>query len=271
MALGLIRVVAVCYALASVCCLPGLLGGRDRSRRFALSAAGAGFVLHLVWFAQVLGAAHRMLPVGMHEVQSTLALLIAGSFLGTVVVFRTASFGIFALPLAVLLALPAALGPERNGFTSPLVQNGWIAVHVTALMAADAALLFSLLASLLYFVQERRLKDKRGPGFLTWLPPLDTMDRIGHWALVGGFACMTLGLCVGSVIAQSRVGSAYFHDPKVVLSFVLWALYVAMLLIRQSTGLRGKRAVYLSSVVFLLMLTVWAANLLSSVHRYGQP
>jgi hypothetical protein len=33
--------------------------------------------------------------------------------------------------------------------------------------------------------------------------------------------------------------------------------------------LRGRRAAYLSGAVFLVMLAVWAANLLSHVHRYG--
>jgi ABC-type uncharacterized transport system permease subunit len=266
-----IRIAVALYGVASLCALPALLGNRARSRRFSISAAFAGLLFHLLAFTQTLVAAHRFVPVGMHEVQSTLSLLIVAAFLVIVAVYRTASFGIFALPLALLLALPSAIGPDRYVFTSPLVLNGWIFVHVTALMAADAALLFSLLAALLYFVQERELKQRRQLGLLGWLPPLDTIDRIGHAALLLGFLCMTLGLCVGSFIAQSKVGSAYFHDPKVVLSFVLWVLYVAMVLIRQSTGLRGRRAVYLSSFVFLLMLTVWAANLLSSVHRYAQP
>jgi ABC-type uncharacterized transport system permease subunit len=76
---------------------------------------------------------------------------------------------------------------------------------------------------------------------------------------------------VGSFIAQEKVGPAYFLDPKVLLSFLMWVLYVVMLFVRRSSGLRGRRAVYLSSMVFLLMLTVWAANLLSSVHRFGRP
>ena len=38
-------------------------------------------------------------------------------------------------------------------------------MHVAALLAADTALVFSLLASLLYLLQERRLKDKAAPGF----------------------------------------------------------------------------------------------------------
>jgi ABC-type transport system involved in cytochrome c biogenesis permease subunit len=78
-------------------------------------------------------------------------------------------------------------------------------------------------------------------------------------------------LLAGSLIAQLSVGSAYFLDPKVLLSFGMWALYVLMLHVRRIAGLRGRRAIYLSSVVFLVVLSVWAANTFSSVHRFPVP
>jgi hypothetical protein len=83
------------------------------------------------------------------------------------------------------------------------------------------------------------------------LPPLDTLERIAHATLLFGFPCMTLGLLVGSLLAQESVGPAYFFDPKVLLSFGMWILYVALLYIRRSAGLRGRRAAYLSSGVFV--------------------
>ena len=266
-----IRVAAVLYGAASVCALPAVLWSRAAWRRAAVALAIAAWLFHIVSFSETMAAAHRLIPVGMHEVQSALSLLIATALLIIIAAYRTVSFGIFALPLAFLLTLPSALGPDQYTFHSPLVRGGWIFIHVAALLAADAALLFSLLASLLYLAQERRLKDKHTPGFLTWLPPLDTIDRIAQNALVLGFGCMTVGLFVGSFIAQEKVGPGYFLDPKVLLSFGMWVLYVVMLFVRRSTGLRGRRAIYWSSMVFLFMLTVWAANLMSSVHRFGRP
>ena len=80
---------------------------------------------------------------------------------------------------------------------------------------------------------------------------------------------MTVGLVIGSVLAQEAVGAAYFFDPKVIASFVLWVVYVVLLFIRRAAGLRGRRAAYLSGAVFLVMLAVLAANVFSHVHRYG--
>jgi ABC-type transport system involved in cytochrome c biogenesis permease subunit len=87
--------------------------------------------------------------------------------------------------------------------------------------------------------------------------------------LMIGFPCMTAGLMIGSLLAQESVGPAYFLDPKVVASFVMWGVFVLLLFLRRSAGLRGRRAAYLSGAVFLAMVLVWAANVISRVHGFG--
>lgn len=266
-----LRVAAALYGVASVAAVPAVFYERPRWLRLCLPAAVLGFLLHFVSVVEMLTAAHRLMPVGMHEVQSLLALLIAGAFLLVWLRFRTASLGLFALPLAFLLVLIPAMGPDRYTFPSQDIRSGWIFVHVSMLLAAYAALIFSLLAGVLYFLQERRLKSRQNGSSLTWLPPLDTMERIGYQSLMVGFCCMTAGLLAGSLIAQESVGPAYFLDPKVLLSFGMWLLYVVLLFVRRIQGLRGRRAIYISGFVFLVMLSVWAANQVSSVHRFTAP
>jgi ABC-type uncharacterized transport system permease subunit len=156
------------------------------------------------------------------------------------------------------------------------VRTTWLIAHIVALLAAYAALSFSLLASVLYLLAERRLKSKLKPGEdswwapLDWLPPLDTLERIALSTLEFGFPCMTVGLVIGSVLAQETTyGATYFLDPKVIASFVSWAVYVVLLLLRRGAGLRGRKAAYLSGAVVLVMAAVWASNIFSHVHRYG--
>jgi ABC-type uncharacterized transport system permease subunit len=285
MSLLWLRVAASLYGIASLLAIPAVLGNRPRGHRYCLPVALGGWFFHLVASVEMLAAAHRLIPVMADEIVSTLALLIVAVFLFIFFIYRTISFGLFALPLAFLLTVIPAIGPERYTFGSPMVRNGWIAFHVVMLLAAYAALLFSMLASFLYLTQEKRLKNKdwakAGTGtsasmrrrFLTWLPPLATMDQIAQSTLVLGFLCMTAGLFAGSLVAQERVGIGYFADPKVLLSFVIWGLYVAILFIRRNSGMRGRRAAWLTSGVFVAMLCVWAANLLGSVHssahRFG--
>ena len=67
-------------------------------------------------------------------------------------------------------------------------------------------------------------------------------------------------LLIGSVVALQTIGPAFFADPKVLLSLAMWVVYVAMIYIRRHSGLRGRRAIYLSSFSFVFVLAVWAAN-----------
>jgi ABC-type uncharacterized transport system permease subunit len=297
-----LRVAAVLYAVASLTALPAVLYAYPRWRRVCLPAAGLAFLFHLVSAVEMLGMAHHWVPVSYGEIESILGLLIAGIFLAIGGIYGTVSFGIFALPASFLLVFVPALGAARYTFPSPGVKMGWLVVHIAFLLAAYASLAFSMVASFLYLVQERRLKSHlvmaghpshlssrnsgvakvlytdfrsrlTGSGWLAgdFLPPLDTLERIAHATLLFGFPCMTLGLLVGSLLAQESVGPAYFFDPKVLLSFAMWVLYVVLLYIRRSAGLRGRRAAYLSSGVFVVMLMVWAANQFSQVHRFPAP
>ena len=276
-----LRVAAVLYAVASLTALPAVLYSFPRWRKICLPAAGLAFLFHLVSATEMLGLAHHWVPVGYGEIESILGLLIAAIFLAIGGIYGTVSFGVFALPASFLLVFVPALGANRYTFPSSGVRLGWLVVHIAFLLAAYASLAFSMVASLLYLVQEKRLKSRllmaapvsKSPWHVAggFLPPLDTLERIAHATLLFGFPCMTFGLLVGSLLAQESVGPAYFFDPKVLLSFAMWILYVVLLYIRRSAGLRGRRAAYLSSGVFLVMLLVWAANQFSQVHRFPAP
>ena len=274
MSLLWLRVAVFLYALAALAVLPAALYNRPAWRRLAIPAAVGAVFFHFVSIAEMLIAAHHALPVETHESLSGLGLLLGLGFLLLSARYRTVSFGIFLLPSAILLTLVPAFHPGSETFHDPYLRTGWVFLHIALLLAAYAALLVSLLASLLYLVQERRLKQKRvtaPAGLWLRLPPLATVDSIALRALLLGLPCMTFGLLIGSVVALQTVGPAFFLDKKVLLSLAMWLAYMLMIFIRQHSGLRGRRAVYLSSFAFLFVLAVWAANHFSSVHRFQTP
>jgi ABC-type uncharacterized transport system permease subunit len=274
MTLVWLRFAVLLYGVAALAVLPAALYERPRWRFVAVPAAIAGALFHFVALAETLYAAHHRLPVETHEVQSLLALILALAFLLAYARYRSVSLGIFVLPLAFLLVTLAAFRPGEENFPAPLHIGGWwIFLHVALALAAYAALVVSLLASLLYLIQERRLKSKSGRvGRLATLDtPLETIDQIALRALLFGLPCMTASLLIGSVIAQMHYGAAYFRDPKILLTFAMWLAYVAMIFVRRVSGLRGRRAVYLASAVFFCVLFVWVANQFSAVHRFPTP
>src|SRR5580692_306609 len=269
MSLLWLRVAVLLYGIAALAVLPAALYDRPRWRHVAIPATIAALLFHFVSLAEMLNAAHHSLPVDTHETQALLGLILATAFVLVYWRYKTVSLGVFILPICFLLGLVPAFRPGQETTPFPQFHTGWIFLHIALLLAAYAALFLSLVASVLYLIQERRLKQKSPT--IAWLPPLETTDQIALKSLLFGFPCMTIGLLIGSLVAQATVGASYFRDPKILLAFAMWLVYIAMIHIRRIAGLRGRRAVYLSSFVFFLVLAVWAANQFSAVHRFTAP
>jgi len=274
MSLLWLRVAVLLYGIAALAVLPAALYNRPRWRHVAVPAALGGIFFHFVSIVETLYAAHRALPIDTHETLSWLGLFLAVAFFILASKYKTVTFGIFLLPIVVLLTIVPAFRPGAETIAYPFIRTAWVMLHVVLLLAAYAALFLSLIASILYLIQERHLKQKLAApqrfGFFR-LPPLETTDQIALKSLLFGLPCMTAGLLIGSVLALQTKGPSYFSDPKVLLSFAMWLAYTLMIFIRQHSGLRGRRAVYLSSFVFFVVMAVWAANSFSSVHQFKAP
>lgn len=271
-----LRVAAILYAAAALAVFPAVLYPSDRWRRYCVHLGGMGLFFHFVSAVEMLVQEHRWMPVGGREIESLLGFAVAGLFFLVWWFYDAISLGIFALPATFFLVLIPALGPGRYIFPSEGVRVSWLVAHIIALLLAYAALCFSLLASLLYLVQERRIKSKLRPGsrslsaLLDWLPPLGTLERIADATLEFGFPCMTVGLALGAVLVQeTAVGAAYLLDPKIMASLVSWVIYVVLLLMRRGAGLRGRKAAYVSGAVLVVLMAVWVANLFSQLNRFG--
>jgi ABC-type uncharacterized transport system permease subunit len=273
-----LRVAAILYAAAGVTVFPAVLYGKDRWRKTTVHLGGMAIFFHFVSVVEMMVQSHHWMPVSVREIESLLGFAVAGLFFLVWWLYDAVSLGIFALPATFFLVFVPALGPDRYTFSSAGVRTSWLVAHIIALLVAYAALCFSLLASFMYLVQERRIKSKlhfaskvkQGFAPLDWLPPLDTLERVAMATLEFGFPCMTVGLIIGSVLTQETpLGASYFLDPKVIASFASWAVYVLLLFIRRSAGLRGRKAAYVSGAVLVVMMAVWASNLFSHVHRFG--
>ncbi len=271
-----LRVAAILYAAGCVSVFPAVLYQSIPWRKSCVHLGGLAFFFHFVSVVEMLVLAHRWMPVGVREIESLLGFLVAGMFFLVWWIYDAISLGLFALPVTFFLVFIPALGPGTYRFPSQRVWMSWLVAHIIALLLAYAALSFSLLASVLYLVQERRIKSKvrRGPASrfapLDWIPPLDTLERVALATLEFGFPCMTVGLLIGSVLVQeTALGAAYFLDPNILASFAMWIVYVTLLLLRRGIGLRGRRAAYVSGAALVAMMAVWAVNFFSQVHRFG--
>ncbi len=238
--------------------------------RVALPASGLGMVFHFVSLTEgaMLNGRVNFSIMSIHESESMLAFVILAFFVLMYWRYRTLSPGIFVFPLVFFLTFASSIAQQTPWFAAPGLRSGWIVVHVALIFTGYAALFLSFGASILYLLQERSLKTKRLAGYLAKLPALEMIDDIGYKSLLLGFPFMTFGLIAGAVIAQTRFGPMYFLDPKIVLSLLMWAVYMVLLYTRWSSGWRGRKAAYLATFAFLAAISAWAANYFSGVHRF---
>jgi len=273
MALIWLRVAVAFYAVGLVYALAALSRRSALFSRIIVPLAGAGAIFHFVSLVEFAAQTSQPVAASVQGAESLLALLLMVFFLIVFLRYRTTSPGILVFPLVFLLTSAAALGQQPAEASSPLLRSGWIYLHIALIFTGYAALFLSFAASVLYLVQERTLKSKQqgGSAMVARLPALEVIDEIGYRALLLGFPFMTVGLLVGSVIAQTRFGPSFFLDPKIMLSGLMWAVYMVLLYTRWTAGWRGRRAAYLATFAFVAAVVAWAANYFSGVHRFIAP
>lgn len=262
-----LRVALSFYGVGLLYAVASLWGGRPILTRIMLPAAGLGTIFHLVALVEYGMLAPVIEPSFLHQGESLLAFLLMVFFFAVFLRYKTASPGVAVFPMVFLLTVLASAPSSFMASPSPGVSARWIIIHVGLILVGYSALFFSFFASILYLVQERNLKAKTtAGGFWSRLPALATIDEIGYKCLVFGFPFMTLGLIAGSILAEARFGSSYFRDPKILLSILMWAVYMVLLYTRWSAGWRGRRAAYLAAFAFGAAILAWSMN--NGWHRY---
>jgi ABC-type uncharacterized transport system permease subunit len=269
MSLIWLRVALICYTVGLLYALVALNRTSEILSKVALHAAYLGMVVHFVSLTEAVVQSGQLTLASVHNSESLLAFLLMVVFMLVYVVYKTTTPGIVVFPVVFLLTFVAATGQQPLVLT-PVAAKGWLAAHILMIFTGYAALFLSFGASLLYLLQERALKSKskNATGMFARLPALQVIDDIGFRSLMLGFPFMTLGLVLGSVVAESTYGRVDFLDPKVLLSVLMWVVYLVMVYMRLSAGWRGRRAALLASMAFVAAVVAWVANYFSGMHRF---
>jgi ABC-type uncharacterized transport system permease subunit len=268
MALLWLRFALGCYFIGLVYAFVALTHTSDLFSRIALHAASLGMVFHFVSLVELFLSGHAVWA-SVHNGESLLAFLSMSFFMLIYAIYQTTSPGVVVFPIVFFLTFVAAMDEQPVLLTSFVHLKGWLIAHIILIFTGYAALVLSFGASLLYLLQERRLKSKKPTSLISFLPALEVIDQIGYRSLLLGFPFMTLGLLTGSVVAISAYGRMNFLDPKILLSVLMWAVYMLMLFTRWNSGWRGRRAAMLATCAFVAAIVAWAANYFSAIHRFA--
>lgn len=268
MSLLWLRFALACYLIGLVYAFVALSRTNDLFSRIALHAASLGMVFHFVSLVELFLSGQVVLA-SVRNGESLLAFLSMTFFMIIYAIYHTTSPGVVVFPVVFFLTFVAAVDQQPVLLTSFVSHKGWLVAHIILIFAGYAALLISFGASILYLLQESRLKAKKPTSMISFLPALEVIDQIGYRSLLLGFPFMTLGLLTGSVVALTTYGRVDFLDPKILLSVLMCAVYMVMVFTRWNSGWRGRRAAFLATFAVVAALAAWAANYFSAIHRFA--
>jgi len=263
-----LRVALGCYFIGLVYAFVALSRTSDLFERIALHAASLGMMFHFVSLTELF-LSGQVVWVSVHNGESLLGFFSMAFFMIIYAIYKTTSPGVVVFPVVFFLTFVAAVDQQPVLLTQFVSHTGWLITHIVLIFTGYSALLVSFGASLLYLLQESRLKSKKPTSLISFLPALEVIDQIGYRSLLLGFPFMTLGLLAGTVVAITTYGHLDLLDWKILLSVLMWAVYLIMVFTRWNSGWRGRRAAFLASFAFLAALAAVAANYFSRIHRFA--
>lgn len=264
--IGTLHLVALVLYLAAAALLGVSLARNERRLTgIATSVAGVGVLAHLLGLVAYTSRWGELPLVGLGPSLSMLAFLIGLGSLGVATLGRTGPLGLVLVPVAAALVGVAAVVGVHPSQAVLAFQGPWFVLHVTLALVGYAGLTVAFACGLMYLLQFRELKNKHFGAIFRFFPPLDTLDRMGKWALIVGLPFLTLALAVGWAWTERFARPLGPGNPKVVWGVLSWVLILAALLARAGGGRRGVRAALASVVAFAIVVLAYL------VLRVGEP
>jgi ABC-type uncharacterized transport system permease subunit len=164
----------------------------------------------------------------------------------------------FVLPPAALFALLPAL-TSTNHFIPQAAQPLFIA-HIGIALLAYSLFTFAALHALLMTIAERSLHNKPTLIKLPSFPPLMVMEGLLFRVITIGFVLLTFTLISGMLFSEEIFGKPMQFTHKVVFSFASWIIYGWLLFGRHQYGWRGKKAINLTLIGFVLLLLAYVGS-----------
>lgn len=220
-----------------------LLKKQSASHWLALVFAGAGLIAQTIYLI-VRSRTAGMPPLlsSTHDWLLVLAWLLVLLYLFVELIDRNVSLGIFTLPaVLILVGVSRFVSDTPNPALGRLRGLGMF--HAAMLLLGMAGVFVGFVMSMMYLVQHRRLKHKRGePGGLHLLS-LETLSRVNWWSVILSAPLLTIGMGTGVWLTFLSTGTDTPVDLgrwQFVVSGIVWlaisALFVWLLAVRRASG-----------------------------------
>lgn len=179
------------------------------------------------------------LNIGVFNAMSLIAWLAVLTTLLAALLNPVENLGIILLPLAAVAVLLETLIPVQH--TLVPTEVGDLKIHIFLSLLAYSLLTIAALHALVLAAQDRHLRTRRPGGFVSALPPLQTMETLLFQMIGLGFFLHSLSMVTGLINLQDMMKQHISHHT--VLAIIAWVIFAVLLWGRWRFGWRGTTAI----------------------------
>lgn len=257
----------ILYVSAAAAYAAFFVTGRGAAGRLATAILATGALAHTFVIGMQTMASGHVPIAGTTSAISTFVWLLALAYLYTEMTTEERAMGVFIVPMLVALQAIPALQPavERR---AAILESPWFGVHVSSLLFAYASFALACVIGVTYVLLFKEIKAKHLGFFYKRLPSLQRLDTMNLRAVSIGWICLTVGIASGVIwavqaradaVLDPRLRAMTILDPKIAVALLSWAIYSFQLYARRAIGWSGRRAAWLSTVGFAIVLVNFVA------------
>ncbi len=228
----------------------------------ALIAGAAGLLAHTAFILY-----NQPTPAAPYGSLLYLALVLAGFYFYGTIHHAQKAWAVFVLPVVIVLvglSLLLATGTSETPVDVPAWLSGdrfWGVIHGALILLASVGVSVGFLASVMYLIQSRRVKNKVNPTQVVPLLSLERLETMNRRAVNVSFPLLTAGLLVGSLLLKQDQGTTEnWLSIKVLSTAGLWVVFLMLLYLRYGTSVSARRLASISIAAFGLLLIALIAS-----------
>src|SRR5438094_7123685 len=250
----------ILYAAAAAAYLAHFSKPDKRTGRMATALLGGAVLAHTFLIGMETMEAGFAPLVGTTAAISAFVWLLGLAYLYVELTTNERAMGAFVTVLLAALAVLPALNPQVDQRPA-LLRSPLFTVHVLSMLFAYASFALAFVLGITYVLLFKEIKAKQLGFFYQRLPSLQTLDVMNGRAITVGWIFLTVGVAVGGIWATQIHASTDPHArampvaaPKILVALLCWAMYSFALVARRAIGWSGRRAAWLSTIGFVIVL-----------------
>ncbi|MGD0338992.1 MAG: cytochrome c biogenesis protein CcsA [Bacteroidota bacterium] len=186
------------------------------------------------------------------EIMSVISFSVSVAYLYLEMRTRVRGTGTFIIVLALFFQVVSSIFIKDLYEVKPVLRSTLLGFHVSTALLGLTAFAISAVYGSLYLMLYHDIKANRFGVIYKRLPSLEILTTLSFKSTIFGFILLTTAITIGFIWLPRAFQSFSYTDPKLIGTFLIWALYGIGLLAKKIGGLHGRRLMILAITGFVI-------------------